>query len=214
MAPPPSRYPTLADGTLVAPEAAGWPAIPGVTMPPAPMTTYRLDFGPEWAKGRVTIEPPRLGKAFVSLRAGGGRGRQRSRRDPAAADRGAARDAHRLELPPAVHRRARSPGERDRRLPPTAATAAEREQSGDSRRSIAERYPSRDAYLGRIAQAAVALVTERYLLAEDVAGLIRQAAAHYDWAVARGLYEVRARLAHTRRHEPLLPVPCSLLPRA
>ncbi|MEZ5420924.1 MAG: hypothetical protein R2708_26775 [Vicinamibacterales bacterium] len=28
--PPPSRYPRLADGTLVAPGAAGWPTIPGV----------------------------------------------------------------------------------------------------------------------------------------------------------------------------------------
>ena len=29
------------------------------------MTTYRLDFGPEWSKGIVTIEPPKIGKAFI-----------------------------------------------------------------------------------------------------------------------------------------------------
>ena len=139
-------------------------------------------------QGRVTIEPPRLGEAFVSLvpavdDAGNDRGGH-----PAAADRGAAGDAHRLELPPAGHRRARSAGQRDRRLPPAAARPrAEREQQ---RRQPARRSPNaiRAATPTSVASrmAAVALVDERYLLAEDVAGLIRQAAAHYDWAVARG----------------------------
>jgi hypothetical protein len=65
---------------------------------------------------------------------------------------------------------------------PLPKTAADRTRLGDSRRSIAERYASREDYLGRIALAAVALVDERYLLAEDVAGMIRQAGVHYDWA--------------------------------
>lgn len=182
--PPPSRYPMLADGTLVAPEAAGWPAIPGVRMPPAPMTTYRLDFGPEWAKGRVTNEPPRLGAAFVS-------------RVPAVDDAGNDRAGIRLPqiaVPLATHTgwnyRAPAIGAPDRLASeigayrPLPRTAADRQRTGDSRASIAERYPSRDAYLGRIAQAAVALVNERYLLAEDVADLITQAAAHWDWAMA------------------------------
>ena len=29
------------------------------------MTTYRLDFGPEWSRGIVSKEPPGIGKAFV-----------------------------------------------------------------------------------------------------------------------------------------------------
>ncbi len=180
--PPPSRYPTLADGTLVAPAAAGWPRIPGVTMPPAPMTTYRLDFGPEWTQGRVTIEPPRLGAAFTSL-------------VPAVDDAGNDRGGIRLPqvaVPLATHTgwnyRQPAIGAPDRLASeigayrPLPRTAAERAQSGDSRASIAERYPSRDAYLGRIAQAAVTLVKERYLLAEDVADLIAQAGVHWDWA--------------------------------
>jgi hypothetical protein len=36
--PPPSRYPAIADGTLTSPPDAGWPRIPDVQMPPAPMT--------------------------------------------------------------------------------------------------------------------------------------------------------------------------------
>jgi len=51
--PPASRYPRLDNGTLTTPEAAGWPAIPGFAIPKTPMTTYRLNFGPEWPKPRV-----------------------------------------------------------------------------------------------------------------------------------------------------------------
>ena len=36
------------------------------------------------------------------------------------------------------------------------------------RKSIAERYANREEYLGRIALAALALVNEGYLLAEDM----------------------------------------------
>ena len=67
-------------------------------------------------------------------------------------------------------------------LLPLARTRADRDRTGDGRPSIAERYPSRDAYLGRIALAAVDLVRDRYVLADDVPALIAQAAAHWDWA--------------------------------
>ena len=122
------------------------------TLPPAPMTTYRLDFGPDWAKGIVTNEPPGLGAPFVSRvpavdDAGNDRGGIRL-----PADRGAARHPQRLELPPAVDWRARSPGQRDRIVPAAAAhrapTARARATAGAS---IAERYASREDYLGRIA---------------------------------------------------------------
>jgi hypothetical protein len=36
VAPPESRYPRIADGTLVPRERGGWPAIPGYTFPPPP----------------------------------------------------------------------------------------------------------------------------------------------------------------------------------
>lgn len=180
--PPPSRYPTLADGTLVPAGAAGWPAIPGVTMPPAPMVTYRLDFGPEWRQGRVTIEPPRLGAPFVSLVPAV---------DEAGNDRGGIRLPE-IAVPLAQHTgwnyRRPEIGAPDRLASeigayrPLPRTAAERNRTGDSRRAIAERYASREEYLGRIALAAVTLVRERYLLAEDVPDLIDRAARHWDWA--------------------------------
>lgn len=182
MEPPPSRYATIADGTLIPPSGPGWPVIPGFKVPPAPMTTYRLDFGPDWSRGIVSIEPPGIGKPFVG-------------RVPAVDDAGNDRAGIRLPeiaVPLATHTgwnyRRPSIGAPDRLASeigsylPLPRTRADRERTGDSRRSIAERYASAEDYLGRIAQAAVVLVDERFLLAEDVPGILRRAAAHYAWA--------------------------------
>jgi hypothetical protein len=51
---------------------------------------------------------------------------------------------------------------------PFPRTAAEREASGDPRRSIEERYRSREEHLARVREAARALAATRYLLEEDV----------------------------------------------
>lgn len=48
--------------------------------------------------------------------------------------------------------------------------------------SIAERYASLEDYIGRISLAAVNLVLDQFLLAEDVPALIERARAHYEWA--------------------------------
>jgi hypothetical protein len=172
----------LADGTLTKPEAAGWPAVPGVTLPRFPMTTYRLHFGPDWSRGIVSIEPPKLGKAFVSL-------------VPAVDENGHDRAGIRLPqvaVPLGTHTgwnyRHPSIGAPDRLASeigsyfPLPQTRADRERSGDGRRSIAERYASREDYIGRIALDCLRLVNERYLLAEDIAEVIKRAADHYDWA--------------------------------
>ncbi|MGD9905530.1 MAG: alpha/beta hydrolase domain-containing protein [Vicinamibacterales bacterium] len=183
--PPESRHPRVADGTLVAPGHAGWPDVPGVAHPAAPMTTYRLDFGPEWAEGRVTREPPGLGAPFVSL-------------VPAVDDAGNDRAGIRLPqiaVPLATHTgwnyRRPEIGAPDRLASeigsylPLPRTRADRERSGDGRRSIAERYASREDYLGRIALAALQLVEARLLLPDDVPDEIARAARHWDWAAAR-----------------------------
>jgi hypothetical protein len=66
---------------------------------------------------------------------------------------------------------------------PFARTKSERDRTGDPRLSIEERYPDRDEYVGKIAASALNLVDRGYLLAEDVADLLKHAAEHYDWAV-------------------------------
>jgi hypothetical protein len=61
-----------------------------------------------------------------------------------------------------------------------ASTKEEREARGDPRPSIAERYPSRDAYLEQVRQAAQQLVEDEYLLTEDLGLLVDQAAERFD----------------------------------
>ena len=95
--PPASRYPTLADATLTTPERAGWPALRDVRLPLVRNEPVRMDYGPEWARGIITIEPPRLGPVYRALRAGGRRRRQRPRGGADARDRGPARHADGLE---------------------------------------------------------------------------------------------------------------------
>jgi hypothetical protein len=181
--PPPSRYARLSDGTLAAPEKAGWPAIPGARFPVVRNEPPRLDFGPRWAGGVATIEPPRLGPAFPAL-------------VPAVDADGNDRAGIRLPeiaVPLATQtgwnwRRAES-GAGDALVPylgssvPFARTKAARAASGDPRPSIEERYPGgRDDYLARVRRAADALVAERLLLVEDVPRVVERAAAHWDFA--------------------------------
>jgi hypothetical protein len=58
-----------------------------------------------------------------------------------------------------------------------SATKAERLAKGDSRLSLEERYPTADAYAAAVKAAADRLVGERVLLAEDAAEMASQAAA-------------------------------------
>ena len=49
--------------------------------------------------------------------------------------------------------------------------------------SIEERYRNRDEYVGKFAASALELVDRGYLLADDVADLLKHAVEHYDWAI-------------------------------
>jgi hypothetical protein len=64
---------------------------------------------------------------------------------------------------------------------PFATTRAEREASGDPRPSIAERYSSRDQYLGQVAEAAIELIDQGYLLDADLPEILQRAAKHWDY---------------------------------
>ena len=183
MAPPPSAYPKIADGTLTSPDRAGWPAIPGYQLPQQPLRAFHLNFGADWSKGIVSVEPPEIGKPFTVSVPAVDRRRQRPRRHPPAGHRGAAGDAGRLELSRRLDRRAGSSRGRDRivhfRL---RARSADRERASDPRLSIEERYRNRDEYVGKFAAATLDLVARGYVLPEDVADLLKHAGEHYDWA--------------------------------
>ena len=170
-------------GTLTAPAKAGWPALPGYQLPQQPLRAFHLNFGADWPKGIVSVEPPEIGKPFVVS-------------VPAVDADGNVRAGIRLPdiaVPLATHAgwnyRDASIGSPDRLAGeigsyiPFARTKADRDRANDPRPSIEERYRNRDEYVGKAAAAALDLVERGYLLSEDVADLLKHAAEHYDWAV-------------------------------
>ncbi len=66
---------------------------------------------------------------------------------------------------------------------PFPRTEAERAAKGDPRPSIESRYRNRDEYLGRITQATLKLVSQGYLLTEDMAGVVERAAQQWDYVM-------------------------------
>ena len=181
--PPPSRFPHISDGTLVPTEKAGWPVIPGVHFPVPYLQTYRLDFGPEWDKGIAVYEPPKIGEPFVGL-------------VPAVDQSGNSRAGIRMpavEVPVGTYGgwnfRSASIGAADQLLGefgsfhPIACTKAARITSGDSRRSIEERYANREDYLRKVTMAAQQMIKDRFLLAADLSRTVDDTMAGYDWMI-------------------------------
>ena len=64
---------------------------------------------------------------------------------------------------------------------PFARTKADREKANDPRPSIEERYKNKDAYLESITKSATDLAVKGYLIKEDIARIVQQAGARWDW---------------------------------
>lgn len=163
--PPPSQYPRLADGTLVAAKAVAFPAIPGVQSP-------------------GLIEPHRRGGQMIPFLV--------PQVDTDGNERAGIRTAE-SAVPLATYtgwnfRNASTGGQTllvsllGSRIP-FARTAAERSSSGDPRPSIEERYPSREAYLTKARAVTDDLVRRGYLLAQDVPAVMRRIDAQWGTAV-------------------------------
>jgi hypothetical protein len=180
--PPASNYPKIADGNLVPLEKYALPAIPGVNRPHEASQAYRLDFGPNWQQGILSIQPPKVGPGFPVL-------------VPQVDADGNERDGVRLPeitVPLATYTgwnlRDPSIGAPDQRVSfeasylPFPRTAEERQKTGDPRKSIAERYASREDYLARYKKAADELVQQRWILPEDRAALLRR--GELEWATS------------------------------
>jgi hypothetical protein len=176
--PPPSRHPRIAEGTAVPPEALNkvFERIPDAQYLPHHARPRRLDF---------SVLPPRDGAPYGTLV---------SAVDDDGNELGGI-PLPEITVPLAAHTgwNLRHPaiGGADQLLVfagstlPFARTRREREASGDPRLSIDERYRSRDEYLDRIRAAARALVTQRYLLEEDVETSVTFAARLWDWLASR-----------------------------
>jgi Alpha/beta hydrolase domain len=171
--PPPSSYPRIADGNLVPLRQYAFPRIPGVNLPHEATQAYRLDFGPNWQQGILSIQPPKVGPAFPAL-------------VPQVDADGNERDGVRLPaitVPLATYAgwnlRDPSIGAPDQRVAfeasylPFPRTAEDRQKTGDPRKSIAERYADREDYLRRYKAAIDDLVQQRWILPQDRAPMLR-----------------------------------------
>ena len=69
---------------------------------------------------------------------------------------------------------------------PFPLTREDRQRTGDSRRSIGERYTGRDEYARQVRRAAEDLVRQRFMLAADVPAAVQSAQDIWD-AIAAGV---------------------------
>jgi hypothetical protein len=163
-APPPSRVPSVVQGTAIPAETVRMPRVPGFAHAPG---GNRIGPPVDW------VDPPAPLDKFYETRV-------------SAVDADGNEVAG-IRLPPIavplatytgwnVYRA--QPGEladRDGSLIPFARTRREREAADDPRPSLEERYGSRDAYVARVEAAAAGLVAERLLLRADAARYVAAA---------------------------------------
>ena len=166
VAPPKSRFPSVANGGLVTASGIGFPAIPGVT--------YSGSFNPLHLYDHRSV-PPVQGDPYTVLVA-------RTDADGNMTD--GVRHPN-LAAPIGTHtgwnlrREGFAKGEQcvgTGSFIPFASNQAERQTSGDPRLSLDERYPNHQAYVRAVSAAADALVRDRLLLrrdADDVVELAR-----------------------------------------
>ncbi|MBZ5559091.1 MAG: hypothetical protein LAO77_17610 [Acidobacteriia bacterium] len=178
--PPASVYPKLMEHTLVTATTVVFPAIPGVASP------------------RALTAGTRIANPFLKANGNGGAGAPLPLLVPDVDADGNERAGVRLPdvaVPLGTYTgwnfrlpSTGSPGELVSLLGsfvPFAATPADR-TAGDLRRSIQERYASRDAYLDRARQAAEALVAQQLLLVDDVDRVVQRATDTWDTYAVTG----------------------------
>ena len=134
--PPPSRLPRIADGTLVRAEAVAWPKLAALVPPRAANDVVALG---DWTDPQP---PARAWQALVPQVDADGNEIAGIRLPDIAVPRGTFTgwNLYKAPLPDGEL------ADRDGTYLAFAATRAEREQSGDPRPSLAERYPTQDAY--------------------------------------------------------------------
>ena len=155
--PPPSRVPTLAAGTLVAPDKTGFPAVPGAAIV---RTTNRVSPPGDWVKPVVA---DRAYRTLVSKVDADGNEAAGIRLPDIAGPLATYTGWNEYKPPYPVGEIA----DRDGSCLPLALDKAAREASGDPRPSIAERYKSGGDYVARVQAVVDELLADRLLLAED-----------------------------------------------
>ena len=185
--PPPSQYPSISGGELVALQDVRFPAAPSFPLTSYMPQVWRMDYGPNYATTRViTREPPQLGAPFRVL-------------VPQVNADG--NDVSGIRLPEVAVPlgtytgwNVTVPQLSDLRylaglvggFEPFPLTKEQRETSGDARLSINERYAGRQDYLNRIRKAADNLVRLRFMRKEDVPAVVRRAEGIWNAVAGNG----------------------------
>ncbi len=160
-APPASALPRVDNGTLVTPDKLKFPKVPAVNVATVPQKAYRADYGPDFIrKGVVTREPPAIKSAFAIL----------VPQVDADGNEVAGIRMPELAVPIATYTGWNLFNEKSGptnvvssmqgSFIPLPRSKADRDASGDPRRSIEERYRGRDQYLAEITKAANDLVAK------------------------------------------------------
>ncbi|MDA0768781.1 MAG: hypothetical protein BZY79_00410 [SAR202 cluster bacterium Casp-Chloro-G4] len=167
--PPDSRVPSRSNETAVPADVAkaNFPNVPGVTHPVNANRLFAQDHGPDFNKG-IIAEPPRedVSKEYQILvpQVDADGNELPGIRTP------------QIQVPLATYTgwNYRPVGSAEKSLAglvgsylPFARTKAERDETGDHRPSLEERYGSKETYVKAIEKAAQSLVQQRLLLQED-----------------------------------------------
>jgi hypothetical protein len=176
--PPPSAYPKLSDGTLVPVSKVCFPAVPGIPSPRTATGGPRLA-NPRWPHGagggtELPLLVPQVdadGNDLAGIRLPDVRVPLASctgwRFRPVA--RGVSQELIPLQGSWILF----------------AATRGQREQRGDPRPALEERYATKEAYLACVSEALQHLVQQGYLQAEDLEPMRKQAEARWDWVASQ-----------------------------
>src|SRR5687767_9442827 len=174
--PPPSRYPRIADSTLVSLESLRFPMLPGTLKPSEPHKAYRVFYGLDFAaKGIISVDPPEANGSYPIL----------VPQVDADGNELAGVKMPEVAVPLATYTgwnlfNAESGpstllSSMQGSYIPLARTRADRERAKDPRPSIEERYQSKEQYVARVSASARELVQQGFLLQEDVARIVERA---------------------------------------
>ncbi len=180
--PPQSTHPQLADGSLgtVAAYHRAFPTIPSIKVPTHNLSPPRLDHGPRFeTHGIADLQPALPGRRFITvvpLPDEDGNDRGGIRMPQIAVPLGTylgwnLRTASRLQA-----RLGRWEGS----FLPFHTTEQQRRRVGDPRRSVEERYPTKQRFLTATLGAADKLVRQRFLLEDDVPTILDRARRAYE----------------------------------
>ena len=171
--PPASKHPRLADGTLIARENIKFPAIPGIQWPMNVPGGYRVDVPGPFSQLPFLV--PKVDADGIDI-AGI---RLPEEAVPLSTDTGWSFRGERMGATGTLIAMIGS-------YIPLPVTKADRDRTHDPRLSITERYGNRATYLQRVQEAANKLVQDRYVLKDDIAGIVARAATHWDYLMAGG----------------------------